>query len=176
MPRPSFKGLTNKFVGAHRKRLAIERAKRPDLVFADPAHDLARRLGDERLAKRVAALQQQYPVASVPELVVFDWLRSQGMAFDFQVQLFGGRGTRGGLIPDFIIYGTNGGADVWQVQGQYWHALRQKGFADEHVNLLMLGRIINGARVGRVVELWEGDIYHNRPLVFLLALGGMEMR
>ena len=175
-----FKRLSKRgFGGGQRRRaLRVERAKHPLgvlLAGTEDADGLARRLGDARLAKRVRALQAQFPQGSVPELVVYDWLRSQGILFDYQVELYGGRGTRGGLIPDFVLY-QNGSADVWQVQGEYWHSLRQKGFRDETANLRMLGQVINGTRVARVVELWEGDIYRQRPQIFYMALGGLEMR
>lgn len=139
--------------------------------------DLARRLGgDAALAKRIVALQARFPVGTVPELIVYDWLRKEGLRFDYQVELYGGRGFRGGLIPDFVLYQDQTNADIWQVQGDYWHSISRKGFHDQTSKWRLLGQIVNGATIKRVMELWERDLYLQRPQVFYLALAGLEMR
>lgn len=140
-------------------------------------NELVRRLGGDRaLAKRVRSLQAKFPVGTVPELVVYDFLRREGLSFDFQVEMMGGWGFRGGLIPDFIVYQDRTSADAWQVAGTYWHSVARKGLYDQTVKWRMLGQIVNGATIKRVIELWESDIYLRRPSVFYLALAGLEMR
>lgn len=138
---------------------------------------LAKRLGGDRsLAAKIVSLQQKFPKGTIPELVVYEWLRRQGYSFDYQVELYGGRRFEGGLVPDFVLYQDRTNADVWQVQGEYWHSISRKGFHDQTSNLRMLGQIVNGATVKRVLSLWEDDLYLKRPQVFYLALAGISMR
>ena len=138
---------------------------------------LAKRLGGDRdLAAKIVSLQQKFPKGTTPELVVYEWLRRQGYAFAYQVELYGGRRFEGGLVPDFAIFRDRTNADVWQVQGEYWHSIARKGFHDKTSNLRMLGQIIQGSTVSRVLELWEDDIYTKRPQVFYLALAGLGLR
>ncbi len=138
---------------------------------------LAKRLGgDRQLAAKIVSLQQKFPVGTVPELVVYEFLRRMGYQFSYQVQLYGGRNAFNGLVPDFAIFRDRTNADVWQVQGEYWHSQSRKGFHDERSNLRMLGQIVEGATIRRVLSLWEDDIYTKRPEIFYLALAGVNLR
>lgn len=136
---------------------------------------LGNRSGDYDLAVRLVKLQAQFPNSSLPELVTFDWLSGQQLRFFYQAQLFGGRAFRGGLLPDFVVESGGGGA-AWQVQGEYWHSQGINQGKDAMANRLLLGQQVNGVRIGQVVELWENDIYHKRPQIFFMALGGIGMR
>lgn len=143
----------------------------------DALDDLVRLLGDAALAKRVLTLKQQYPGGTVPELVVYDWLRQkEWLKFDYQVALFGGRrAPKGdGLIPDFVVWLDASYAMVWNVQGEYWHGETLE--KDATNRLRMLGLVVDGARIEAVVELWEDDIYHKRRQTFDLAMAGMGLR
>ena len=137
--------------------------------------DLLAKVGDEGLVKRLLKLKQRFPVGTYPELLTYDWLQRQPLTFEYQVELYGGRGAPGALIPDFVIF-EGKGCDVWLVQGEYWHTLAGRRPHDEVARLRMLGTLIHGAKVNEVIELWEDDIYSQRPRVFWLALAGMEMR
>lgn len=140
-------------------------------------NELVRRLGGDRaLAKRVRALQDKFPVGTVPELVVYSWLQQQGYSFEYQVELYGGRGIRGGLIPDFLLRQDGSNGDIWQVEGDYFHSIARKGFHDQTAKWRMLGQIIRGVTVKRVISLWESDLYLHRPQIFYWALAGLEMR
>lgn len=134
-------------------------------------------LGDEKLAKRLVKLQGQFPQATLPELVVYDWLQRARLFFRYQVELFGGRRLRGGLLPDFVVF-LGGVTLAWQVQGEYWHSRGLKGDADRTANLRMTGQVVEGRRIDRVVELWENDLYdrHRRRTAMNLALAGVGMR
>lgn len=156
----------------------LDRVMEPGVDGSDPVlQALIRRLGgDAALAKRILSLSAKYPAGTIPELLCFDWLMKEGLKFDYQVELFGGRRFEGGLVPDFVLYGDRTNADVWQVQGSYWHSISRKGFHDQTTNLRMLGQIIRGATVKRVIELWEDDILLHRPQVFYYALAGISMR
>ena len=141
----------------------------------DALRTLELRIGDVTLAKRVQKLQAKYPVGSVPELIVLDWLTRNGWQHLYQHALFGGRSLRGGLLPDFVVF-TGGSASAWQVQGEYWHSTKLKGDADRIANLRMLGQEVDGSRIETVVEMWEDDIYRKRPQIFYMALAGIGLR
>lgn len=184
MPDPFkklMKGLPNK-LGSQRNKTIPKVAALPEAgIFADQTDDevdrLMQLLGSEKLAKKVHKLAQQYPVATVPELVTYEWLERSGYPFQFQLWLYGGRRAPSGqgLVPDFVV--TPGGAPiVWQVQGEYWHSIQRKGDRDKSANLRMLAASIKGRKVSAVVELWEDDIYHRRPQIFLSALQGIGLR
>ena len=161
-----------------RRLPTFERVMEPGVDGSDPVlQALIRNLGgDSNLAKRIVSLQQKFPQGTIPELLVYDWLRKEGLGFDYQVELYGGRRFAGGLVPDFVLYRDRTNADIWQVHGDYWHSLARKGFHDQTANLRMLGQIINGATVKRVIELWESDLYRLRPQIFYLALAGLSVR
>ena len=139
-----------------------------------------RRMGgraeDLPLAQRVLGWKQnEIPKATVPEAVVYDYLKLTGRTFFFQAPVFGGRGQKGGLIPDFLI--DNGGKwMVWNVQGEYWHSEGLNAGKDKSFRYRLLGSIVMGMKVQSVVELWEGDIYNDRPAIWQLAWGGRGMR
>lgn len=137
--------------------------------------DLLAKVGDASTVKRLLSLKQRFPVGTYPELLTYDWLQRQRLLFEYQVETYGGRGAPGALIPDFVIY-EGRGADVWLVQGEYWHTLVGRRQHDEAARLRLLGKLINGVKVNGVIELWEDDIYRHRPNVFWQALAGMEMR
>ncbi len=161
------------------KRLpTFESVMLPSVDGSDPVlQALIRQLGgDSSLAKRILSLQKKFPVGTIPEMIVYDWLRQQGLSFDFQVELLGGRNFSGGLVPDFVLYQDRTNADIWQVQGDYFHSISRKGFHDQTSQWRMLGQIVNGATVKRVIELWERDLYALRPQIFYLALAGISMR
>ncbi len=134
-------------------------------------------LDDEKLAKRLVKLQKEFPQATLPELVTYNWLQREHMRFQFQVELFGGRRVRGGLLPDFVVM-MGSRTLAWQVQGEYWHSVGLKGDSDRTANLRMLGQIVNGRRIDGVVELWETDLYQRskRTTTLRLALSGVGMR
>lgn len=134
-------------------------------------------LDDEKLAKRLVKLQEKFPVATLPELVVYNWLEKEHVKFEFQVELFGGRRLRGGLLPDFVVE-RGAGAIAWQVQGEYWHSQALKDDGDRIANLRMLGQVVRGRRIEKVVELWENDLYRKslRNTVMSLALSGVGFR
>lgn len=170
------------------KGLSGKKLRKPRLEFVSPAQvdltpdeldALVRVVGDVRLARRILGLRLRYPNGTTPELAVFDWLQQQKwIEFEYQVAMYGGRrAPRGvGLVPDFVVWTDASNAMVWQVQGEYWHTVGNKEEADRAANLRMSGQVINGARIGSVVELWEEDIYRRRGAVFAAALAGVGLR
>lgn len=147
-------------------------------VSETTVNDLARRLGgDRKLAAQIVSLQQKFPRGTVPELVFYTFLQKQGYSFEYQVEIMGGRRFEGGLVPDFAVF-QDGGVSIFQIQGTFWHSLSKKGFSDQTNNLRMLGQLINGYTVKRVIEIWEDDIMNPamRPQVFYLAMAGIPLR
>jgi hypothetical protein len=146
-----------------------------DLVSSEIS-ELARRLKDETLARRVLRLRERFVQATIPELVVYDWLSRQGHRFWYQVEFNGGRRQLGGLVPDFVV-AVGGQAMVWQVQGEYWHTLQAQKERARQVRLSLMGQIVMGNRRARkVIDLWESDIYRKRPQIFQMALAGLGLR
>jgi hypothetical protein len=139
-----------------------------------------RRMGgraeDLPLAQRVFGWKQnEIPNASLPEAIVYDYLKLSGRPFVYQYMVFGGRGSKGGLVPDFLV--ENGGQWlVWNVQGEYYHSEAFNKGRDKSFRYRILGAIIMGMKVQSVVELWENDVYHDRPAIWELAWGGRGMR
>lgn len=153
--------------------------KPPSLDGTDPELTaLIKRVGGDRnIAKRIMRLAEQFPAASVPELIVYTWLQKEGLNFDFQVELYGGRRFEGGLLPDFVVYQDRTHATAWQIQGSYWHSIARKGFHDQTSQWRMLGQVVNGATIGKVIEIWENDLYMGRHVQTLFyALAGISMR
>lgn len=179
--KKNLKRLTNK-MGGRQDKAFKQGPMLPDAgMLADTTDDeidrLQKLLGSESLAKKVHRLAQQYPVATIPELVVYEWLERSGYPFEFQLWLYGGRRAPSGqgLVPDFVV-SPGGSPIVWQVQGEYWHSIQRKGDRDKSANLRMLAASIRGRKVSAVVELWEDDIYNRRPQIFQSALQGVGLR
>ncbi len=170
------------------RTLGGKKLPKPKLEFVSPVQvdttpdeldALIRLVGDVRLAKRIMALRVRYPNGTTPELAVFDWLQQQKwIEFEYQVNMYGGRRAPSGvgMVPDFVVWTDASNAMVWQVQGEYWHTVGNKEEQDRANNLRMLGQVINGARIGAVVELWEDDIYRKRGALFAAALAGVGLR
>lgn len=172
-------------ISAFRKSKERDQAKRgtffvPTVTTPDTVYEtiLYRLKGDEKLAKRIMNLMAQFPLGTLPELITYDWLQSKHISFMYQVELFGGRRIRGGVVPDFVVMeqGDRTQAQAWQVQGEYWHTLPGARERDAAKNISLLGADVEGARITQVIELWEGDIYDKRPRVFQMALAGIGMR
>ena len=69
--------------------------------------------GDTNLAKRIQKLQVKFPNQSIPELLAYDWLTKENIQFVFQYSHYGGKYSKGGLIPDFVLLTTP--VTVWQI-------------------------------------------------------------
>jgi len=120
-------------------------------------------------------MQNEIPNASLPEAIVYDYLKLKGRPFIFQAPVFGGRGMKGGLVPDFLV--ENGGEWlVWNVQGEYWHSDAINNNKDASFRYRLLGAIVMGMKVQAVSELWESDIYNDRPAIWELAWAGRNSR
>lgn len=130
---------------------------------------------DIKFVKKILTLRQGFTQATFPEMITYDWLTSQGLAFVYQGEIYGGRRQPGGLLPDFVI--DVGGAGIaWQVNGEYWHGRLDQKANDAANNIRLLGQTVNGLVIDQVVELWERDIYKRRPFIFTMALGGLGIR
>jgi hypothetical protein len=175
------RGFSNPFKKGKRKRDIPIFKGFPDAFDVQPVDteltELTRRVGDEKLAKRVLQLQEQYPTGTVPELITLEWLHRGGWRHIYQAQVAGGRGSAGGLIPDFVVDLGGGRGMAWQIQGEYWHGRsKAKGLRDAEAALRLTGQTVGGIRIEKVINLWERDILERRPQVFQYALAGISLR
>ena len=168
------------------RRNTVARAK-PDLQFDEPAgvsaimdlqpsqlRELTLLLGDEDVAQRVIDLAQKFPLASLPELVVYDWLSREEYQFTFQGEFGGGRKQKGGAVPDFVV-NWGGKGLVLRVQGEYWHTLPGQVEKDYAQRLQMMGQYVNGLQVTSIVDVWEEPIYRRLDYVMRMAMAGIEI-
>lgn len=178
------RGFDNKFKKySRRKKLDIflPFVSGTDDEYVDTAlTELTRRLGDEATAKRIRALQATLGGVSsgtVPELVTYDWLQRSGYNFIFQAELYGGRATAGGLLPDFVVETGAGVGMAWQIQGEYWHGKSgDKKVSDAEAAMRLMGQVVGGVRIEQVIFIWEEDTYTKRPQVFQYAVSGIALR
>ena len=151
-----------------------------DPLFARIHKTLGGASKDVSLTKRVITLMGSNPQGTLPELVTMDWLNANQYPYEFQAQVWGGRSRRGGMLPDFVIF-TGGYAIAWLVQGEWHHsasgqATRNQTGRDMFARLRLMGAMVNGVRIEMVVELWEQDIYKQRPEIFIHAMSGISIR
>ena len=177
---PSLKGTTG-LPGLDGKRATESKPPLPDpkvadslLLYDEKQSDLTRLVGSARLARKVMALQKQYPNGTVPELLVMDWLDEQGQEYVYQAPLGGGRTIKGGLVADFLIPSALGWS-CWFIQGDYWHTqvgTTEKNTADKTIALT---QEYAGRQITEALELWENKLYKQRDLVCSMALAGIEL-
>ena len=167
-------------LSGHKKRsekARIQEGRLPTLGDTDNfINDVARLYGDRALAGRIAELKKQFPGATVPELVVYDWLRWRNIPFDYQVAMFGGWGQKGGLVPDFVLMGDYVGRAL-QIQGDYWHGNVRKQGQDMATKMRLLGSFWNGHQITSVTNIWEINLKNpaTRNKTLDMALAGVEM-
>lgn len=156
----------------------FERVMLPDMDSQDPVlTGLINKLGGNReLAKRILRLQTEFPIATIPELLVMTWLQKEGYSFEFQVEMMGGRNMAGGLVVDFLIPGDGTNATIFQVQGNFWHSISKKGFYDQTSNYRMLGQSARGYTIAKVIEIWESDLLSRYDMVMMYAIAGINLR
>jgi hypothetical protein len=136
---------------------------------------IGRKPKDWKLAQRVAALMQQHPNGTIPELVAMDWLNQQQIEYIYLAQIYGGHRRKGGVEVD-LLFQYAGVGIAWLVHGEYWHSRPEVSASDAIDRLRFLGATYHGIRIDKVVALWESDIYHRRPSVFELGLLGLGLR
>lgn len=144
-------------------------------LVSDNVQMLTRLLGSERRAKRVSRLLERWPRATIPEMVVYDWLEERNHQFVYQGEFGGGRSIRGGIVPDFVVNWYGKGL-VLRVQGEYWHNLPGQKEKDLAQAILMMGQYINGLQVAAVVDIWEDDLYKRLRLTMTMAMAGIGLR
>ena len=145
----------------------------------DQETEWARELKDASLAKRILKMQrQQYPNATLPELIAMDWLTRNGYRYTYQANAFGGRGERGGqgVVPDLLV-NLGGRGLVIAVQGNYWHQQAGRRRIDEAQKLRLRGAKIEGLTVFAVVETWESRLLNpgSRNTAMQSAVAGIEL-
>jgi hypothetical protein len=152
----------------------LGRGYAPDLTD-DRLAELTRELGgDEALAKRVIKLYDKFPNATLPELVVMDYLDMNRFRYAFQAIVDGGWAQRGGLIPDFVVDCRGVGTAIL-VQGNYWHTRGDKEEDDAITRLRLMGAYTHGIEIDRVVFVWEDRVKLNQQHTMDMAVVGVEL-
>lgn len=133
-------------------------------------------LGSEQLAKKLLKLREKFPDATVPELVVMEFLDRRGVKYEFQKWLIGGRAVRGGQVVDFAV-DMGSTTYIWEVQGNFWHDKPGKIQADEAQKFALLGLSVFGKKVGKVISLWESRLMdkQRRSATLEAAMTGTEL-
>lgn len=174
-----------------KKDKAFRKPKRPEM-FVPPKNELGdltddeldkltRQLekigGDKQLAQKIMKLKAQYPVATIPELLTYEWLSRKNIQFEFQAVFAGGRARRGGLVPDFLLRRGASGAMVWHIDGERWHdpLFHGRGYRDISADIRMMGKTISGLRVEKIIHITDTAIYRSYPQVYDYALAGMQL-
>lgn len=129
-------------------------------------------VGDRSYAKRLVKLWDEYPAATVPELIAIHWLTKRNIKFFYQLNVRGGRVRQGGIVPDLVVV-QEPNCLVWMIQGNYWHTRPSQARADARARQLLLGQQIEGRRVIAVVELWESKLAEDADKVCQSALLGI---
>lgn len=127
-------------------------------------------IGNEQVAKKCWELFQQYPRATLPELIAMEYLLRKQRRFVYQVYGIGF------AIPDFLVF-TMAGGIIWMIQGEYWHTLPGRKESDARIMRMLMGMKTNGVTIYKVLELWESDLYgEKRESTLDKALAGIAVR
>ena len=127
------------------------------------------------MVKRVVQLKNtRFQGSPFTELIVYDWFTRNGVQFDYQVPIAGGRQTKLGQVLDFAVY-SGGSAMALPVQGQYWHTKPDVAASDELDKLAAMGQYVNGFRIDRYVPIWENRLYKDRNMVLSYALANVPL-
>jgi hypothetical protein len=143
----------------------------------DKEKEWERILEDADLARDAYNLWEKMPAASLPELILYMELAKRNMIFEYQVEIYGGRGTRGGLIPDFLVKQGGEGYAI-EVNGTYWHEGAEKEQKDQADMFRMLGATVSGVQIKHVAAVWDIDLYpdkQHKEYIVTNALAGISM-
>jgi hypothetical protein len=152
----------------------LGRGYAPDLTD-DRLAELTREFGnDEALAKRIMALQEKFPNATLPELCCMDYLDRERFRYAFQAIVDGGWAQRGGLIPDFVVDCRGVGTAIL-VNGDYWHTRGEKEEDDAITRLRLMGAYTHGIEIDRVIFVWETRLMRNQTHTMDMAVIGVEL-
>lgn len=155
-------------------------------TFANEEEDqvdvILRRMGnnssDAALARRIWGwMQTEIPNATLPEAIVYDHLKRNQYVFKYQEWVNGGRATKGGIVPDFLVLRGSEWL-VWNVNGEYWHSMGVNQGKDQAQAYSLVGAIVLGMKIAAYVELWENDLYNKakRDNIWMLAYAGRGLR
>jgi hypothetical protein len=159
--------------------LKIEPPPAAEELDPPEVREIGRLIGDMGYARKIWPLYQQMKQknrGTLPEVLAYDYLTTNGIPFQYLAQVFGGHSRRGGIEIDFIVNPGGDGAVAWFVNGEYWHTRQEVADSDVSDMLRVKGTIVNGSRISQTVAVWEGDTYRRRPEVFQMGLMGVGLR
>lgn len=130
-----------------------------------------------KVAEQAATLKRTtLPQATTPELVVYLWLKSRGVDFDFQVEVNGGRSKTGGSVVDFVV--REGKALALRIQGNFFHEKYEQVALDEMRKRLIIGSYAGQYQIDGVVDIWESRLQVSpteTDNVLTMALAGYQL-
>jgi len=146
-------------------------------VTPDDVNELARVIGDDTVARRLRKMQhEKFQYATIPELMMVDYLDRTGERYKYQAQLYGGYRS-GGLVPDFVVMrGATSRAIL--VNGNYWHNVPGKKEKDASDKLRINGTYFDGVQITDTVIIWESRLMQPNPgrdRAIQDALSGIEL-
>jgi len=106
--------------------------------------------------------------------MAYDWFTRNGVQFEYQVPLAGGRQTQFGQVLDFAVF-SGGGAIAIPIQGNYWHSRPDVAASDVLDKISAMGQYVGGRQIDRYATVWERQIYKDRQTALSYALAGMEL-
>lgn len=165
---PSFyRGQTpNGFSG--KKRIGIRAIRYGDQLEGFAAQIEADRPERVRLAAKHIGLRRIYPVITLIESILHDWLETRKLPFVYQAR------TNVGSTPDFLIIPT---AVAVLVQGEYFHTAAGARAEDIREIQNLPGSSSDGIVIRSAVRIWEQDVLSQyRTLYFEAAVRGDEIR
>lgn len=106
------------------------------------------------------------PVMSDVETIVYGWLTKREIVFNFATSLRGGFYQLGGAVVDFILPNR---MLAWRVMGEYYH----RGVVKEGSDIIQKELLSELGYV--VVDIWGDDIEDRLEETMRLALQGQEI-
>lgn len=150
------------------KDLNIRKVRYGPRVEAFAASIEADRDESIRLAIKHLTLKEVYPVITLPESIMLDWLESRRIDFVYQAI------TNVRSTPDFLILIT---ATAVLVNGLYFHTIPDARREDRREVQALPGALSDGIQIRNAVRVWEPDILGgNRDIYFRAAVRGDEIR
>jgi len=131
--------------------------------------------GDERLGRKIYAMQSSFPDATTPELLAIEYLERKKITYLYQPYIFGGKAAGKG-VPDFAL--PQGPYwNIWEINGDYWHSAKFETKEDQRATRRrLLHHRFNGLTVLYWSQIWETDIYNRRDYAFDQAVQGIGLR
>jgi len=106
---------------------------------------------------------QGRPVGSKEEARVAIGLEVVGWRYIYQKAYYGGSGTPGGIVVDFLVL-TPGLMTPLLVQSRYWHTIRSR----ESKDFYQISRLSKIPNLAQPIEIWDYELQTIQATISLL--------